>query len=454
MGISLISFFDSFIGFVSKSYAKLELFTEKRKSLLWIISILIFGGIILVLNILTPMIADDFGYLYIFGEKGQVSNLSDLIHSQKNHYVMWGGRSVVHFIAQALLQFPNLVSDILNTSIYLSFMFLIYYHVKGRQKEHSLSLFVLLNLAAWFVLPMFGDTVLWLTGSANYLWGTSIVLLFLLPYRFFDGRKILVSKNIILSCVMFIFGIVAGWTNENTVAGMLVIIVLLFLYYRAQEWSIPLHLILGLIGGIVGYIIMIVAPGNFVRATDAPSTTLFLIAYRIFNYTQYLFLHYGVLIILYGVLLTLFRKGDRSTSPIHLSLIYIVGALAAIYVMVLSPQFPARAWFGIVSFLLIALGSILYRLNYKELSYRQMRSTIILVGCIAFSFSLFNATKDIIRVYEIDKEREIIAQKAREAGEEVCYFTRFQSYTPYVHSEDESTHNLLSYYYGILVEYK
>lgn len=454
MGFSLNSIFEQFIDFVSRFYIRFELFAERWKSLLWIISILTFGGIILGLNILTPMIADDFGYLYIFGEKEQVSSLSDLIHSQANHYVMWGGRSVVHFIAQALLQFPSLVSDILNTSVYLGFIFLIYYHIKGRKSAHSLSLFVIINLAAWFVLPMFGDTVLWLTGSANYLWGTSIILLFLLPYRFYDGVKKLQLNRIVMSLLMLICGVVAGWTNENTVAGMVVIILLLFLYYRSKSWTIPMHLICGLVGSLIGYIIMIVAPGNFVRAADAPSLTLFLVLYRIFNYTQSLFLHYGVFIILYTVSLILFRKSNNNRNPIHLSFIYLLGGVVAIYAMILSPQFPARAWFGVVTFLLIALGNILYSLNYQELVLRQMRCALIMVASIAFLFSLFNATKDIYRAHEMNKERAVIAKTARDAGEKVCYFRQFYAHTTYMHSEDESTHNLLSYYYGILVEYE
>lgn len=456
MNFSLSTILDPFVRLVSKSYNRLESLTEGvgHKKILWGLIILICFSIILFLNVLTPMIADDFGYLYIFGEKEQVSSLSDLIHSQKNHYMWWGGRSVVHFMAQALLQAPPLLADVLNSIVYILFISLIYFHIKGRDKKSSLSLFILMNLAVWFSIPMFGDTVLWITGSANYLWGTSIVLLFLLPYRLYSGTENKVSKEVWMSALMLVFGIIAGWTNENTVAGMIVIILLLFLYYRSQKWSVPPALVIGLLGVVIGYAIMILAPGNFVRGKEAPELSLFLVGYRIFMYTQSLFLNYGVLIALYLILIALFGRKDKKGNSFYLSIIYILGALAAIYAMIFSPQFPARAWFGLISYLLIAIGIMLYRLDYQEKFMRQMRASVILVGSVAFMFSLYWATKDIYRIYEIDKEREVIAKTAVNAGEDVCYFTRFVPYTTYVHGEDEQSNMLLSYYYGIFVEYK
>lgn len=460
MAFSLATIFESLIRFVGKTCNKLESQAEGgvQKRILWALVIVLCFGIILFLNVLTPMIADDFGYLYVFGEKVQVSSLSDIIRSQKNHYIWWGGRSVVHFIAQALLQMPAYMADILNSGVYMLFVALIYFHIRGRDKRHSLSLFVLINLAIWFLVPMFGDTILWITGSANYLWGTAIVLLFLLPYRLYDGerRRDTLTKQVLMSALMLIFGVFAGWTNENTVAGLIVIICLLLFYYRSQGWKIPPALMLGLVGVIIGYAIMILAPGNFFRGRHAPELSFYLLLYRIFTYTQTLFLNYGIFITLYLVLVLWFRKkkSKEQKTITHLSLIYVIGTITAIYVMIFSPQFPLRAWFGIVTYLLIALGIIFYNLNYRSLLAKQVRASLILVGSIAFLFSLILAIKDICRIQQIDKERVVIAKAAVAAGEEVCYFKQFIPHTTYVHGEDAESNMLLSYYYGIFVEYE
>lgn len=442
-----------------KKYIELTTIPDQKnkQKILWMVVILICFSIILFLNILTPMIADDFAYLYVFGEREQVSSLSDLIRSQVTHYHKWGGRSVVHFIAQGLLQMPRLVVDILNSLVYLLFVSLIYKHIKGRSKENSLALFILINLAIWFIIPMFGDTVLWTTGSANYLWGTTIILAFLLPYRLYENETHSTWSKIIFSMIFLLFGVIAGWTNENSAAGMIVIILLFFLYYKYEGKKIPIQLIIPLIGVIIGYVMMIKAPGNFSRGGEAVSVNLYILAYRLFTHTQNLFLDYGLLIMLYIALIILYNRfsdKSESSSPTPLSAIYVLGGLAAVYAMIFSPQFPPRAWFGIVTFFIIALGILLFRLNFKEIFIRKVRDTVILIACICFLFSFYLATKDIYRLYKIDQEREILAKEARESGEEKCYFEMFSPQTTYVHGEDNESNLLLSYYYGIYIEYK
>lgn len=87
---------------------------------------------LMLLNSLTPLISDDITYLFIFGETDRITSVYDIIQSQINHYYMWGGRSVVHFVAQLLLMLPPWVADLLNSLMYLIYAFLIYYHIKGR----------------------------------------------------------------------------------------------------------------------------------------------------------------------------------------------------------------------------------------------------------------------------------------------------------------------------------
>lgn len=439
-------------------YNKAELYFEStaRKRALFCSIILICFGFILSLNLLTPMIADDFAYLYIFGEKEQVSNLSELIRSQITHYKLWGGRSVVHFIAQALLQAPNIVADILNSLMYIIFTLLIYLHIKGHDTRRSISLYLLINLAIWFISPMLGDTVLWLTGSCNYLWGTSIILAFLLPFRYYDGTRNKTTKAFFCTIGMLIAGVVAGWTNENAAAGMIIIILLFFFYYYKQGWKIPIEFILGLIGVLFGFYMMISAPGNFVRGGESVKLSLFIIVYRFYNYTQGLLLNYGVLIIFYLSAIAAYKylNHKQQKSTYFLSAIYGLGALAAIYSMLLSPQFPDRAWFGLISFLFIAIGTILYRLDYRNLFIRRAQEGLIIVGLAMFLSSLYPIYKDVITISRMDKERELLAEEARKAGLDKCYFKKFTPQTNYIHGEDNESNFLLSYYYGIYIEYE
>ena len=80
----------------------------------------------LVLNLLTPLIADDYAYSFIHGTYKRVHNLLDVIISQADHYMTWGGRSIAHSFAQTFLMLPKWVFSICNSGIYT----LIIYHTR------------------------------------------------------------------------------------------------------------------------------------------------------------------------------------------------------------------------------------------------------------------------------------------------------------------------------------
>ncbi|WP_221412195.1 DUF6056 family protein [Dysgonomonas sp. 25] len=429
---------------------------KAKYAVLWGGVVLFFFGLILLMNVLTPMIADDFCYLFIYGDfETKVTSLSDIVLSQKNHYYMWGGRSVVHFIAQALLLLPPLVIDILNTFVYLAYAGLIYLLAKGRGRN-SLSLFILINIAVWFMQPAFGDTILWITGSANYLWGSVLILLFLLPYRMYEGTKDKLPLSIAKLILFFLFGIIAGWTNENTAAAMIVIAALFLVYYRSHKWAIPAWAFSALAGAIVGYLIMILAPGNQMRAGEASTLDPMVIAYRFIMHTISFVNYCGVLNILYiicGVLAYYFARSSRN-KPLNLSFIFFAGVLAAVYSMIFSPSFPPRAWFGVITFNIVALGILFYHLDFKAIYFRQMRNLLLAALGVAFLFSAYPAFKDLCNLHQVVSEREQLADEAKAQGRSYVEFERYNAKSKFVHSEDPKAYEFMYGYYDIEVRFK
>ncbi|MFR0676273.1 DUF6056 family protein [Dysgonomonas mossii] len=428
--------------------------TKTKTRTCWIVVIVICFTAIYPLNRLTPIISDDFAYLFIYGEDGRITSIKDIIHSQINHYYMWGGRSVVHFIAQVLLMLPKYIADLLNTLVYLSYISLIYLHIKGSAKN-SILLFLMVNLGVWFLQPVLGDTVFWLTGSANYLWGTWLILLFLLPFRLYRGRISTPILQILYSICIFILGILAGWTNENTAAAMLVIIIGFFIYYRSHKWSIPVWAIAGFAGAVIGFIIMIAAPGNFVRAGETTTFSLYNLSYRLFMWTLTFFYYSGplFLIALISVItFSRFSRGDKK-DKMKLVLIYAVAAIVAVYAMLASPTFPRRALFGVVTFLIIAIGICLYNLDYKNVFLRQIRLVVVSVSLMAFLFTFYLSWKEINSYSKIVAQREAVIQQAKEEGLDYCEFTRYNG-SSYIHGEDPYSEVLMSRYYGIAIKLK
>lgn len=460
MSVRQPDIFERALTFLKYFYSKLDstegsLSNSKvRYLILWAVTILACFSVFLSLNILTPFISDDFAYLFIYGESARVTSIADVIRSQVNHYYQWGGRSVVHFIAQMLLMLPPVVADLLNTLVYMAYAYLIYLHIRG-SRTNSISLFILINLAVWFLQPVIGDTILWITGAANYLWGTVFILLLLLPYRLYCGTK---KKGIGLalsSLGMLVLGIVAGWTNENTAGAMILIILLCFYYYRAQDWEIPLWGILGLVGGVIGFAVMILAPGNFERAGEASGLTLYVLVYRLFNCTLIFFYYGGAAILLSVILSVLYNRypNKKDRGNIKVSLIYFIAAIAAVYAMLLSPTFPRRALFGVITYLIIGMGIMYYNLDFSQIFLRQTRLSIIVLGIAGFLLTFYVAAKEINTYRHMVEKREVAIEVAKKQGLESCEFERYDGGI-YIHGEDPFTEKLMTRYYGIKIELK
>lgn len=436
------------------SFSSLENFIIKRQSvynLLFMLVLCLIFPFILFLNVKTPLIGDDFVYSFIYQTQSRLTSINDIFESQYLHYYKWGGRSVVHFITQMLLLTNNsLVIDIINSLGFIAFILTIHYHIIGKLKN-SISILIISFSLTWFLQPVFAETVLWITGSSNYLWGTLIILLFLLPYRLYGNNKgCSLLKDITFSLLMLIGGIIAGWTNENTAAAMIIMIVCFILYHKYSNNKTTLWMYAGLIGAIIGYIIMIAAPGNFARA-EGTSISPFLVTYRVLNYTQRFVNYLGLLNLGIALLMLIYIKFNSNNRKATLSYIciYFIGVFISIYIMVASPGFPARAWFGTITFNIIAFGILYNKVDSFTPLVKQAKYCFLIFCVISFMASFYDAYKDVKAINNIWEERMlIIAEKKNDKATNVV-FKEYQARTKFGLGDTPYALPYMSLYYGI-----
>ena len=117
---------------------------------------LIFAGLLALiaatmfaLNAHTPLQMDDYDYSISWATGKPVSGLADVIASQAAHYRLWGGRSVVHALAQMFLYMGKGVFNIANTVMYLLLLLEIYALAKPKGKRFCWTL--LFGGACFFV---------------------------------------------------------------------------------------------------------------------------------------------------------------------------------------------------------------------------------------------------------------------------------------------------------------
>lgn len=351
--------------------------------------ILIFVSM-LCLNFLTPLLADDYSYGLNLNEK-RIASIMDIFDYQVWHYFNWGGRTVAHTLAQILLVFPKAVFNILNSFIYTALIYLIYLHgCFNKDNEDNSYMLLLIHFILWFIIPVFGQSFIWLVGSCNYLWTTVIILYFLWLYR----RNTLSEKwyNLLF---MFILGLLAGWTNENTSAGLIAILVFSLIINKVEtkKFELSKTRLFGIIGTLAGFIIMICAPGNYIRSAEFKDDTFIIIkiikrTLDITNNLENIILPLLiVIIILISLKIYHKKKIEKETYT------FILGGFAAIYAMVLSPTFPGRAWTGAIIFFVIAIVILVYDLD----TINRLYKFILVDFCIILSIIYVSQYMDLAR---------------------------------------------------------
>ena len=382
--------------------------SKKQQTIIILAAIFI---MMLVLNLLTPLLADDYSY-GIGLDKTRIDSIIDIINFQVNHYLTWGGRTVAHTIAQCFLLFPKWIFSIANTFIYVALIYLIYLHAKGDNTKDKPLLLLLIHLALWYLLPVFGQTCLWLVGSCNYLWTTVIILFLLLQYRKDNNKNNSLKKAV----AIFLLGILAAWTNENTSVGLLVVIIGLLVIKKLKHQKLKKWEISGLAGSILGFLILILAPGNFVRSESFEDNTFILVKLikRVVEDTTAMLDYTMPLLILGVILITIYiynRKKIKSEV-----FVYILAGFLTTYAMVLSPTFPARAWTGVFVFWIIACLQLIYNLDDINKIFNPIITDTIIILSLFYIIPFINTTRDVLNLNRVWTSRVEYIEKEKSKG--------------------------------------
>jgi hypothetical protein len=347
------------------------------------------------------MIADD--YSYSLG----IYSVADIVKSQYNAWFGWGGRCIAHFLAQFWLLLGKPVFNIANTVVYCAFILLTYFHITGKAVKINPGLFLIINVFYWFLIPTWGQNFLWLDGSCNYLWTTTIILFFLVPFRKrHDTKDYKLNKP--LSILFFMVGILAGWSNENSSAAVLLLLIAYFVMKVINKDKIALFEITGSIGFLIGFILLIVAPGNYIRADvfremgagHSNDAVIIMLLKRSIDVTLVFFRNYGFEIMAVAALSAFDLLYHQKRRLNLFTYFYALAALASAYSMIFSPYFPDRAFLIVLVFAGITLGSVLtqFEIQIPAIIKRNIYCIVILL-LLGFSFSVLKAGKNIVGIY-------------------------------------------------------
>jgi hypothetical protein len=381
-------------------------------------------SVFLALNIFTPLVVDDYIYSLLGKDGGHAQSIFDILNFCKSYYLDWGGRIISHFFAAFWLFVGKPLFNIANTTVYIFFILLLQFHSTGSIKKINVSLFVLINVALWFLVRAWGQVFLWLDGSCNYLWTTTLVLLFLVPFRK-KSDDANYNLNSAQAIGFFVLSLLAGCSNENTGIAVLISLLGYFAIKIFRKERILLFEIVGFIGFLIGYSVLVFAPGNearFVGEGVTSSTSLFkngsidikLLIYRFYRVTLKFAHRGGLLLFIVSLFAGTYILTQKKKIKIFTFFFLVAGFISA-YSLIAVPPMSDRAYFPMVVFLFITALNLLIQIKESINLPLLVKKLFWCSVCVIFAVSFIYALKDMLNVYTKFKERAdwIISQREK-----------------------------------------
>ena len=366
---------------------------ENRNIKLYIITA-VFVAVLLIIQFIahrmTPFMRDDLWYAtnLVTGEK--VSSLGDIIESQIWHYFNWGGRSINHALLQAVLSSGEVAADIFNILATVILGFVIFKTARAKNPLMFLlceALIVAFNASLFF-------SMLWESGSVNYLYSTSWILLYvmvILKEMDFQAEETTKTKKAEYFWIIPL-ALIAGWSTENMGPTCFVLTVGVIIFLAIKKKKIPFYLYEGAFLTLVGSALLILAPGNFVRNQFVEKASFMsIIRGRI---DSFLLSGCGFLLpsFLFAIILLVIQIYIiKEIKPRDIALFAF--AVIAQGAMILSPAYPQRASFGIMCVLITYIVSVIARLyeNHKKMRpmFILLTSSFVLYAIIKICSEIF-----------------------------------------------------------------
>ena len=219
--------------------------------------------LMLTLNQLTPLWGDDW---YRTGPPN-----FEFLSRIKAEYLTWTGRASVLFLTFILFWiYPGSVVlfNVINTAVFCSLLVGIFLAATGRYPKSwrldGVTLFVAL-VSIWFFTQGFGEAILWKTGAIAYLWVITAAIFLLNPFvSLLSESRVISDTRQRMVLLPIAYGFLA-LSLENVSAAMLTMMAFALGRARWLGVKLPRWYVFSLLAQLIGTLILLLAPGNFVR---------------------------------------------------------------------------------------------------------------------------------------------------------------------------------------------
>jgi len=214
-------------------------------------------------------------------------------------------------------------------------------------------------------------------------------------------------------------GILAGWGNENTSGGAILIVLLFTAIYYYEHRTLEKWMISGIGGMGIGFSVLLFAPGNKVRGDimKAGETYSGIAAFvsrglKIFKAIDKYLLIYIAVIVLLG---TYFYYKKYKLAEFKETAIFMLASLATAVVLIFTSEPMPRAYFGANIYMMIAAVQMIQLIREDDTKLIAMKTGGIIVATITMVFIYVEEGANLARILREVKEREeyILEQTAQ-----------------------------------------
>ena len=357
---------------------------EKSARIIFILIV----GFFFARNCLTPLVYDDYVYAFVWrlDESAggnhyntlvdlarRVDSFGELIDSQLSHYMTWGGRTIAHCFVQFFVRIGRDWFSVANTIIAALLIVLIAKLAEVRLTRKNL-LWIFFGL--WLAVPQWFFSTMWLTGSCNYLWTTTLELAFL---------YCLTRKNISIAAIPL--GLTAGWSNEAS--GIATICMAIFFAVRARRsGELQPRMIASIAAAMIGYALLMAAPGNINRLQiffpDFRLTAALVLEHFRDGFLDVLIRQSSLLL---PIAYCIFER-KKNTPPNIIA--FTLAAFIVPSAMLFAPFFATYTCFATTAFLLIASTAVIDRIELPTAKmFRAAISILLSIGIASMALSLY-----------------------------------------------------------------
>ena len=358
--------------------------SNKLNTTLFVAIIFIVFIAMFILNYKAPLFNDDLDYSYSFANGKKIESVSEIPASMQKHYNTLNARIYTHSLAQLFLLLGKNIFNVINSIAFVILGILIYYHIIGSLKNKRPEILSIIYASLFLLAPAFGQSFIWLVGSANYLYGILTILICLIPFRKYNKEKYKTNilKEILLTFIMLFAGIICVNSNENNIVDFICIVISYIIYVFINEKKAIPWMISTLIGALTGLILILISPGQLSRLDEAGGITVLNMIINFIKHTIKMFSNFHILFIFIILMLVSIINNIGIISAIkkiniknifefikkHFIIItYLIAFLASVYSMIVVPYFPPRAWSGPLVFITILTGLLYMHVESKKL---------------------------------------------------------------------------------------